>query len=120
LSDIEKMDVPDHMYFINHPNSDINKIVIDMISPEHLLSYNWWEKHKIHVPDEIELLKICIVSYVLALKMNKVEKMLVENRNEMAKSTIDEAMTLQIKEKKLLNLRKNLAFKLGRRVIVKY
>ena len=118
-SAIEKNELPDDMYFINHLNPEINKLAIDLISSPHTLSQNWSVKHNIHVPDETELLKQCVVTSVLTLKIKKVDTMIADNHKEMATGTEDDAITMLVRHKKLLKIRSDIAEKLGGMVIVK-
>lgn len=97
-------------YFINHPDEDISRFVVDVISSPYQLSENWEKAHQIFVPLEESLLKQSVLSAIYSLKLKKVMKMIVETQEEMKKQiTEEEQIILLEKNMRLMAVVKNLA-----------
>lgn len=73
--------LPDEQYFINHPDSAVVNLAIDLLAVRYELSANWYEMHKIYVPDED--LKKAIFGGIYHLKKQKVNKILEKLRADL-------------------------------------
>jgi DNA primase len=60
--------------------------VVTLITTKYALSENWYDMHKILVPDEQANMKATILGAIFHLKMHKVGKMLETLRNELQKT----------------------------------
>ncbi len=112
---IDKSSVPDIQFFINHSDSAISSAVIELLSSPYELSDNWEKKHRINVPTEGEKLKESAISYIYALKLKKVDKMITDNLDALKniKSGEDENVLIE-KHKALMEAKKEFAEKLTR------
>ena len=60
-------------YFTSHSNIEVNKLCIDLLSNQHMISDNWAIKHKIYTGRENHDLRKTAEKAVLALKLQHVE-----------------------------------------------
>jgi DNA primase len=81
--EIENGVLPEEQHFIHHPNKDIVDLVVTLLATKYTLSENWYEMHKILVPDEQVNMKATILGAIFHLKMHKVGKILENLRNEL-------------------------------------
>lgn len=111
----EKSSAPDIQFFINHSDPAISSAVIDLLSSRYELSDNWTKKHRINVPMEGEKLKESSISYIYALKLKKVDKMITDNLDALkkVKNGEDEIILIE-KHKALMEAKKEFAEKLTR------
>ncbi len=116
---IESGFLPDDTFFINHPDAELNRVAIDLISVSDSLSPNWNQMHQIEVPVELDVLLQSVVSSVLSLKLKNVDRLISQNQKEIADCTDEDIETLLVKHKTLLGLRSNIATKLGNIIILK-
>ena len=86
----ETDNIPDIQYFVNHSDPVISAAIIELLFHPYELSGNWKTKHRINVPTEVEHLKASAISYVYALKLRKVDKLITENLDEMKKAKSEE------------------------------
>ncbi|HEY4195878.1 MAG TPA: DNA primase, partial [Mucilaginibacter sp.] len=84
--EVENGVLPEEQHFIHHPNKEIVDLVVTLIATKYTLSDNWYEMHKILVPDEQVNMKATILSAIFHLKKHKVGKMLENLRNELQKT----------------------------------
>ena len=84
--EVENGVLPEEQHFIHHPNKEIVDMVVTLITTKYSLSENWYEMHKIMVPDEQANMKATILGAIFHLKMHKVGKMLETLRNELQKT----------------------------------
>ena len=119
VSGIEKGALPEDTFFINHENATISRLAIELFNFENQLSPNWFDKHKIEVPTELEVLKQSVESSVFSLLIKKVDQMITENQKELGKSSEEDVSTILTKHKKLLETRSELAKMLGNIIILK-
>ncbi|MDB5032573.1 DNA primase [Mucilaginibacter sp.] len=83
--EVENGILPEEQHFIHHPDKDIVDLVVTLIATKYTLSDNWYEMHKILVPDEQANMKATILGAIFHLKKHKVGKMLEDLRNELQK-----------------------------------
>ncbi|TFF38257.1 DNA primase [Mucilaginibacter psychrotolerans] len=81
--------LPEEQHFIHHPDKDIVDLVVNLLASKYTLSENWYEMHKILVPDEQANMKATILGAIFHLKMHKVGKILEQLRNELQTATSD-------------------------------
>jgi DNA primase len=80
---LDKGELPEEQYFIHHPDRKIADIAVSMLSTRYVLSENWYEKHKIFVPDEQINMKATILGAIFHLKKQKVGKILEGIRKQL-------------------------------------
>ncbi len=94
---VDNENIPDEKHFINHPDENILKFTIDILSSPWELSENW-KKKRIIVGTEKERLKISVTSSVLAFKAKKVDKMIIDNQEEIKKTESNEDRLILIQK----------------------
>lgn len=85
--ELHKGNVVDASYFKNYPDQEIQNEVINLISDRHEISENW-ERYRIYVPKEKDVLTSSVYSNILRLKFHKIKKLVEINKAEL-KSEID-------------------------------
>ena len=88
--EVENGVLPDEQYFIHYLEKEIVDLTVNLIATKYTLSENWYEMHKILVPDEQVNMKATILGAIFHLKKQKVGKILEGLRTELQK-TPDEA-----------------------------
>ena len=88
--EVENGVLPDEQFFIHHPEKEIVDLSVTLISTRYTLSDNWYEMHRILVPDEQVNMKATILGAIFHLKKQKVGKILDDLRSEL-QHTPDEA-----------------------------
>lgn len=81
--EVENGVLPEEQHFIHHPDKDIVDLVVTLLATKYTLSENWYEMHKILVPDEQANMKATILGAIFHLKKQKVGKILENLRNEL-------------------------------------
>ncbi len=113
----EKAFIPNDAFFTSHPNEEVVKVVVDLLSSPYLLSENWI-KFGIHVPleDENEILTSLVTRVLFSFKTRKVEALLTEKQNLLKNPHLkEEDMLLALFEfKQLQGIRNQLANELQR------
>jgi DNA primase len=84
--EIENGILPDEKNFIHYPDKDIVDLSVTLLATKYTLSENWYEMHKILVPDEQVNMKATILGAIFHLKKQKVGKILDGLRNELQKT----------------------------------
>jgi len=82
---IDNGKILDDQYFINYPDPVIVDLAVDALTKRYELSENWYNMHKIHVPDIV--VKEDVVDGIMHLKRVKIEKMLVQKSLEIKECT---------------------------------
>ena len=77
-------------FFISHSNNEINKLAVDLLSSEHVISDNWALKHKIYTGSESHNLKKTTEKAVLMLKLQHVDDKIQKIQNKIQNSSIKE------------------------------
>ena len=83
--ELENGVLPEEQYFIHYPEKEIVDLAITLIATKYTLSENWYEMHKILVPDEQVNMKATILGAIFHLKKHKVGKILDNLRTELQK-----------------------------------
>ena len=84
--ELKKGNVVDTSFFTNHENQEIREVVLDLISERHELSENW-ERYKIYVPKEKDVLYNSVYSNILRYKFRKIKKLIDLNLKELKTET---------------------------------
>ncbi|HEY4327403.1 MAG TPA: DNA primase [Mucilaginibacter sp.] len=85
-SEVENGLLPDEQYFIHYPEKEIVDLTVTLIATKYTLSENWYEMHKILVPDEQVNMKATVLGAIFHLKKQKVNKILEGLRTELQKT----------------------------------
>lgn len=88
--EVENGVLPDEQLFIHYPDKEIVDLTVTLLATKYTLSENWYEMHKILVPDEQVNMKATILGAVFHLKKHKVGKILDNLRSELQKAEGDE------------------------------
>ncbi len=93
--ELKKGNVIDANFFTNHPNKNIRDEVLDLISDRHEVSENW-ERYRIYVPKEKDVLSDSVYSNILRLKFHKIKKLITLNLEDLKNETeLDKITKLQ-------------------------
>ncbi|MGN6637797.1 MAG: DNA primase [Mucilaginibacter sp.] len=84
--ELENGVLPDEQFFIHCPDKDIVDISVTLLATKYTLSENWYEMHRILVPDEQVNMKATILGAIFHLKKQKVGKILDGLRAELQKT----------------------------------
>jgi len=87
--EVENGVLPEEQYFIHYPQKDIVDLTVTLIATKYTLSENWYEMHKILVPDEQVNMKATILGAIFHLKKQKVGKILDGLRSELQKTSVE-------------------------------
>jgi DNA primase len=90
---IENQTLFEHTYFLQHQDPEIVSFTVDVISSPHLLSTQWFERHRIDTNMESDRLNQAVVGSIYSYKAFKVEKEINELRSQL-KNYNDEEMDL--------------------------
>lgn len=80
-------EIPDLKKLTEHPDKNVQQLVIDLLATKYTLSKNWENFHKIYVANEEENLKPSIIHAVYAFKLKKLERMIDETREHIKKAS---------------------------------
>ncbi len=84
--EVENGILPDEQFFIHFSDKDIVDLSVTLLATKYTLSDNWYEMHKILVPDEQVNMKATILGAIFHLKKQKVGKILDGLRTELQKA----------------------------------
>lgn len=87
--EVENGVLPDEQYFIHHADKDIVDLTVNQIATKYTLSENWYEMHKILVPDEQANMKATILGAIFHLKKHKIGKILEGLRKELQTTSVE-------------------------------
>jgi DNA primase len=87
--EVENGVLPEEQHFIHYPDKDIVDLTVTLIATKYTLSENWYEMHKILVPDEQANMKATILGAIFHLKKQKVGKILEVLRAELQNTTAE-------------------------------
>ena len=101
-------------YLIKHPDQNVSKKTIDLISNKHHISANWVDRHKIYTGREDEKIKKTTEKAILSLKKGHLENKILELQEKLKKNEInsDEIKTLT----QLIKIKTTIAKSMGRNV----
>jgi DNA primase len=87
--EVENGVLPEEQHFIHYPEKEIVDLTVTLIATKYTLSENWYEMHKIMVPDEQVNMKATILGAIFHLKKQKVGKILEGLRSELQKTSLE-------------------------------
>jgi DNA primase len=87
--EVENGVLPDEQFFIHYADKDIVDLTVTLIATKYTLSDNWYEMHRILVPDEQVNMKATILGAIFHLKKQKVGKILENLRKELQTTTAE-------------------------------
>ena len=111
---LEKNTILDESYFLNHADSKIRNLVINLITSPHQLSENWEKKHNILIGTEDMQLSHYSDWFLDNYKSRKIYKLLKENSEKLKSASENEYTDLIMFHRKLTNIKNLLAKKWGR------
>ncbi|MFB2118071.1 DNA primase [Parapedobacter sp. 2B3] len=116
---IDRGELPDERTFITHRDRPIADLSIDLLAAKYSLSPNWNdEKRKIYVSHESERLEDLVYSAVYRIKKRKVEKQILQLREEIKDETDTANMEIMLANyQRLKDVSKIIAEKLGTIVV---
>lgn len=80
--ELNKGNIIDIEFFKSYKNQQIQDEVINLVSERHEVSENW-ERYRIFVPKEKDVLKNSVYSNILRLKFHKIKKLITLNLEEL-------------------------------------
>ena len=86
---IKEKGIIDLQYFINHPNQEISRKSIDLISNKHSISDNWVDRHKIYTGREDEKMRKTTEKAILSLKKGHVDKQIADLQQQIKDDSIN-------------------------------
>ncbi|GMQ29876.1 DNA primase [Algoriphagus confluentis] len=95
---LAKQEVPGIEFFTSHPDEEMKKEVIDLITPRHEISTHWHERFQIFITTESDDLASTAFKNVLRLKRRLVKKMLEEAKSKIKESEQSGEDTEKIQE----------------------
>ncbi|MDB2363810.1 DNA primase [Flavobacteriales bacterium] len=114
LLKFQENEIINESYFYNHPDHELSKSVIDLLTKQHSLSQNWKEKHEISVTMEEDNLEKSIKNTMYAYKMKRIDLMVEEKQNELrATDDVEVQITLLAEMQQLREIKKAYAKELG-------
>jgi DNA primase len=101
-------------HFVHHTDPQVAQIAIDLVATPYELSEGW-EKNKISVTSEREMLKETVISTILSFKSKKIEQMMASNQ-KLLKEVVSQEELLQIlqKQQRLKKISREINKRLGR------
>lgn len=101
-------------HFIQHQDSDLSRIVIDISTPKDMVSENWEKKHHINPALESLRVKEAAEQSVAIYKLRVLENMIIDNQESLKQSHTDTSLdAVLMKIKDLTDTRNVFATKLG-------
>ncbi|MCP4457676.1 MAG: DNA primase, partial [Cytophagales bacterium] len=80
---LKEGEIIDGSYLVATGDEDIKQTVVDLLAHPYEVSANWNEKHSIHVPKEIELLKDVTFTNILRLKFRIIQQLIDEENKKL-------------------------------------
>ena len=74
---------------LQHPDEDVRRTVVDLVTEKYEISDNWHEKYKIHVPRETEFLRDVTYTNVLRLKFRIIQHLIQEENKKLKEAKSD-------------------------------
>jgi len=99
-------------YFTSHSNIEVNKLCIDLLSNQHMISDNWAIKHKIYTGRENHDLRKTAEKAVLALKLQHVESKIQIIQKKIKENTTEADELNMLKN--LIMIKNQISLKIGR------
>ena len=117
LMKLDNEELPVHQDFINNPDPEISKFVIDIFTDEHELSPGW-EDNKIVTTREDQQVSIAVVNSLYAFQLSKLTALIVKNQAKLKTETdSDIQMELLQEQVNLQQIKIQIANKLERIIL---
>jgi DNA primase len=84
--EVENGVLPEEQFFIHYRDKEIVDLTVTLIATKYTLSENWYEMHKILVPDEQVNMKATVLGAIFHLKKQKVGRILDGLRSDLQKT----------------------------------
>ena len=99
---------------VSSDDQEIKQAVSELLIQKYEVSDQWIEKYKIHIPQEIEILKNLTLNNLYRLKLNYVKKMVSNNLEELSRADDEEkSQEIMIKHQHLKSMEMEIAKVLG-------
>ena len=99
-------------FFITHNDISVNKLCIDLLSNQHIISDNWVLRHKIYTGRENQNLKKTAEKAVLILKLQHVESKIKLIQQEIKEQTTKDEDFMLLNN--LIKIKNKISLKIGR------
>ncbi|RAV98065.1 DNA primase [Pseudochryseolinea flava] len=83
-------EVLDTLYFMEHGSPEMRTVVAELTTSRYETSKNWSEMYEIYFPHEQEILQDMAYSNVLRLKFRMIQKLIVDNLQQMKQASNEE------------------------------
>jgi DNA primase len=114
---LDETDDLDYRKLTNHPDSELTQAVIDLIATRYTFSPNW-EKRKIRLALEIEVLEQHVPHCILSFKVKRVRQLMKEIEDKIkAAITVEEQLELMDHYRNVQKVANIIDGKLGRTII---
>ncbi len=114
---LSRMETPNEKHFINHEDTEISTLAVNIFSEPYALSKNW-ETHMIYVTREQSDLKKTVFKAIYSLKLKKLSQLVILIQEKLKYSEKEEEYTeLQQQQKLLDDAKKKISDVLGRVVL---
>ncbi len=115
---IDREELPDEQYFINHSSRKVASAAIDLLTSPYQLSEKWESVARIEVTTEAQKLRAAVENSVLSFKAKKIEILIAENQQEIRDAESEERYEdlpdLINRQKELKAISKEINSRLGR------
>lgn len=98
VTHLDERQIPEDRYFISHPDAEIAKIAVDLITSQYELSNNWTDRHNILVAKEEDNVKAAIHKGVNGYKLFLIEEMISKKRESIKIPTEGEVPVDQLED----------------------
>lgn len=115
---LEKGEVLETAFFLNHPNEQVSQLAIEVLHSPYEISDNWDKMHEIVITDKKLLFRNDIKSSLCRYKLRKVMRMMKANEQKIKACKDDEElMSLMRLQQQFIENKKKLANDLGTVVV---
>ncbi|MEM9337949.1 MAG: DNA primase [Bacteroidota bacterium] len=87
---LKEGEIIDGENLLNHPDEDVRKTVVDLVTEKYEISENWEDKYHIHVPRETEFLRDVTYTNVLRLKFRIIQQLIKEESKKLKEAEGDQ------------------------------
>lgn len=108
--------IPTEQHFVQHHNPEVSSLAVNFFTSPYAISERWKE-FNIIVTREEDVLKRCIESSLMVLKLRKLEKMINDTRESLKDAEEERLLPLMEKLNRQLGVRKTLAKEIGSTVL---
>jgi DNA primase len=98
LNAIKEKSFPDKLFFLNHSESLVSSIAVELLFTRYEVTASGWEKSNIFIKEEPSRLKKVVMHSLLAMKARKVEHMLDELQQKLKVETDGDEMMILMQQ----------------------